>query len=470
MTPTVVSNKGFTPSALSKKYGTNDLSAWSPELWANETLAILNERLFAPNLVHRNFENQMATKGHIVHTRRPNEFTVYNKTDNDSVTVQDLTATDVEVKLDQHWETTFKVRDEEWSKGLPELIETHMKPAAIALARRADQVIFGQYANFLNNGIGNLGGGTSSNIKDYMVYLRQKMNDNKAYEDGRKLIACNSAESLFLLPGMLTEADKSGTTEALREGRVGRLMGFDIMRSNNMAQISSGNTLLDPDTLVNLAAGYPAGTTTIAIDGNGGDAYPDGVWVTIDGMPNIVTASTATSMSLRWGLTRAVADNAPVFGYTAGAVNFGAGYAAGYHKEIVVDGFTVAPRVGQAVTFGTGSPSTTPIYTIVAVTGLVGITLDRPLEAAIVDDATVNIGPAGGYSFAFHKNALAFVNRPLNLPNRDMGVKAAVVNLNGLALRVMMQYFMTQQYTLVTFDTLSGVKKLDGNLGAVLLT
>ena len=466
----IASNKGFVSPILKKKYGANDLGAWSPEIWANETLAILNEELFAPNLVHRNFENLMASKGHVVHTRRPNEFRTYRKTDNDSVTVQDLTATDVAVPLDQHLEVSFKVRDEEWSKGLPQLIETHMKPAAIALARDADKIIFGQYPKFLMNGIGKLGGATSANIKEYLVYLRQKMNDNKAYNDGRNLVLNNSAESLMLLPEFAFSAEKAGTTEALRNGTIGRLLGFDLKRSNNMAFVLDGNTQLDADTLINMAAGAPIGTTTITIDGNAGDAYPDGVWVSVDGLPNIVVSSTTTSIVLRWPLTRFVADNAPVFGYTAGQINLGAGYAAGYDKEIVVDTFTVAPQVGQSVSFGVASPSTTAVYTIKDVTGLTGITLDRALEAAVVDDAKVNIGPPGGYSFAFHKNAIAFVNRPLNLPMRDLGVRAAVMNLNGIAIRVLMQYIASGQYTLVTFDLLCGVKELDTDLGAVLLT
>lgn len=462
-------NKVRTHNALTKRYGANSLDAWTPEFWANMSLSIATEKFFAPGLVHRDFENIVAAKGDKVKTRRPNEFDVNTKTDDTDVTVQDLTATNVDVNLDQHLEVTFKIRDEEWSKGLPQLIETHMRPAVDALSRRADKIIFGQYPQFLANGIGNLGGGTSANIKEYLVYLGQRMNDTKAPDDGRNLVLNNFAKSLILLPELAVSADKRGDTQGYKDAMIGRLLGFDCMRSNNMSNILQGNTI-ESGPLVNMAAGAPIGTTTFVIDNNGSDIFEDGEWITIDGLPNIVVSSTATALVVRFPLTRFVADNAVIVGYVAGAVNLVAGYSAGYHGNIVVDTFTVAPQVGQPVTFGTGSPSTTPIYTIMKVSGLVGIALDRPLESAIVNDATVNLGPAGGYSLAFQKNAIAFVQRPLNLPPAEMGVKAAVASANKMSIRVLMQYFMTGQYTLVTMDMLCGVKVLDTNYGAVLLT
>jgi hypothetical protein len=469
MNAMIKGNKGRTPLALQKRYGANNLDAWTPEFWANMSLSIATEKFFAPGLVHRDFENEVAVKGDKVKTRRPNEFNVNNKTDDTDVTIQDLTATNVDVNLDQHLEVTFKIRDEEWSKGLPQLIETHMKPAVDALSRRADKIIFGQWPQFLVNGIGNMGGGTSSNIKEYLVYLGQRMNDTKAPDAGRNLILNNWAQSLILLPELAVSADKRGDTQGYKDAMIGRLLGFDCMRSNNMATVLQGNTVVGP-AAINLAAGYGVGSTTFVIDNNAGDVFTDGMWITIDGLPNIVVSSTTTALVVRFPLTRFVANDAVIVGYTPGAVNFASGYSAGYHNTIVVNTFTVAPQVGQAVTFGTGTPSTTPIYTIMEVSGLVGIKLDRPLEAGVAHTDAVNISPAGGASLAFQKNAIAFVQRPLNLPPSNLGVRAAVASANNMSIRVLMQYFMTGQYTLVTMDMLAGVKVLDTNYGAVLLT
>ncbi|MEX0827859.1 MAG: hypothetical protein WD005_02800, partial [Haliea sp.] len=48
-----------------------DNDAFVPEVWAQEGLAILEENMVAANLVHRDFENQIASFGDVVNTRRP---------------------------------------------------------------------------------------------------------------------------------------------------------------------------------------------------------------------------------------------------------------------------------------------------------------------------------------------------------------------------------------------------------------
>ena len=59
----------------------NNLDAFIPELWAQEGLAILEENMVMANLVHRDFENEIAKFGDVVNTRRPGEFKIRRKTD-----------------------------------------------------------------------------------------------------------------------------------------------------------------------------------------------------------------------------------------------------------------------------------------------------------------------------------------------------------------------------------------------------
>ena len=54
----------------------NDNSAFIPELWANEGLAILQENMVIANLVHRDFENEIRQFGDVVNTRRPGTFQI----------------------------------------------------------------------------------------------------------------------------------------------------------------------------------------------------------------------------------------------------------------------------------------------------------------------------------------------------------------------------------------------------------
>lgn len=450
----------------------NDFSSYVPSLWANESLLILEESMVAANLVHRDFQDVISGFGDTVNTRKPADFTMKRKVPTDSVTVQDATATNVQVKLDQHMHTSFLVEDANESKSFKDLVTEFLRPAMISLARGIDKVILGQAYQFAQSTYvgGHLGGLTTTNAQAYLLETRQVLNQNKAPVDDRSLILTPTSETNFLNTGLFVQAQQVGDQgQALRDAALGRKFGLDIYMCQNMPSVVSGNTTANG--AINNGAGYPAGYAGAMTVDLFAAAVTVGTWVTIgnDDRPVQVSAasgSPCTSLTLVKPLKRAVADDAVITALAPGAVNLVAGYAAGWSKEIVVDLFTVAPQVGQLVSFGT---DTTNCYSIIAVTSTTGITLDRPLVAAIADDDAVNLGPAGEYNLAFHKNAIALVVRPLATPKAGTGALSAVANYNGLSMRTTITYDGNRQGHLVTLDLLCGIKVLDPLLGAVLL-
>lgn len=450
----------------------NSIDPLIPENWANEGLAILEENMVVANLVYRDFDKDVAKYGQIVHTRRPGELKGYRKTSADSVSVQDVTATDVEVRLDQWLHCSFNIKDGEETYSFKDLITMYLRPGMLGIARTVDRCILATYAQFLSNYAGGLGQLTGSNARDYILDTRGVMNVNKAYEEDRKLILGSISETTMLKTDLFTAAEKMGDGgNALRTARLGNKLGFETHLSQNMASITVGNTV--KTGAVNLSAGYAAGTTNMTVDGFVG-AVATGSWMTVGGDDTPLrisghgeTSSNTTYILVQGGLKRAVANDAVIKAYTPGAVNNSGGYASGYAKYITVSGFSVAPQIGQMVSFTT-SP-TSAVYVIVDVVGSTSIMLDRALESAISDTDAVNIGPAGSYNLAFHPNAIALVNRPLVQPRSGAGALSAVMDYNGVALRCTIQYQGSSQGHLVTLDTLFGVKVLDTGLGAVLL-
>jgi hypothetical protein len=179
-----------------------------------------------------------------------------------------------------------------------------------------------------------------------------------------------------------------------------------------------------------------------------------------------VGGTTPTSITVASPTSNAVANAAIVTLYTPGTVNLSGGYAAGYTDYITITPPAVLPVVGQPVTFGTNS---TDIYTIADTQSSgTSISLDRPLNTAIANAATVNLGPAGNYNFVFHRNALALVSRPLALPRAGMGALAANVTYNNLSMRVVMTYQGINQGTLVTIDLLMGIAIFEKLAGVLL--
>ena len=454
----------------------NDTDAFVPELWANESLIILEENMVMASLVHRDFEDLVQNFGDIVNTRRPAEFVAKRKTNDDTVTIQDATATNVQVPLDQHFHTSFIIKDGEESKSFKDLVTEFLRPAMISIARAVDLVISGQVYQFLTNVAGTLG---SAATKADLLGVREVMNRNKVLDRPRNLVLTPDAESDLLAIEAFVEADKVGDDgTALREASLGRKFGFDIFMAQNQPEVQVGNTLV-AGMLVNNVAGYAKGDTVLTVDGAIAAADSAiGLWITVEGddIPQQITAivgDPVTSITISPGLDKAVADNAPVTIYVPGAVNLAAGYAIGFSKEIVVDGFVGNEvQVGQLVRFGDGS--VTDDYAVIDVNVLagdtIGITLDRPLAVALLDNAEVNIGPAGSYSFAFHRNALALVIRPLAAPKAGAGALSSVASHNGVAIRVVITYDGDKQGHLVTLDLLCGVAILDTNLGAVMVS
>ena len=449
-------------------YFDNQIDPMIPEWWAQETLAILYEEMFMGTMVNRDYESYFNKFGDTVNTRRPRELEAIRKAKGDAVTTQDIIADNVQIKLDQWVHTSIIIDDLDEVMSMKDLSRMYAQPAAKALARYVDRIVLGQYPRFLGNSAGYLNGITSSNAKDVLLDLRKLMNDNKAYESGRNVVLSNATETDLLRPEWFVSADKRGDTEGLRNAIIGHKFGFDFMRSNNMATVATGNTTRTFQ--INNASGYAKGATAITVDTGSGEITV-GTWVEIAGAPYRVTARTGTApttaITLASGLKAAVADNVAITVYTPGAVNNGSGYAAGWTKEITVDGFTVAPQVGQFVTFGSVA---TP-YTIIKVTGTTGITLDRALASALADNDAVNIGPAGSYNLTLNRDAITLAIRPLE-PVRD-GAGALSYTAqdpgNGLTVRVTISYDPVYQKHRWTWDFLAGIEVLDTNLGAVLL-
>lgn len=438
------------------------IDALYPEFWALETLAVLREEMVMPMLVHRDFSPLVASFGDVVNTRKPADFVGYRKNVDSDVTIQSATATNVAVPLNQHIHTTFLIKDVEASKSQFDLISMFANPAAVALARAMDQILVGQQYQFAANATtaGRLGLLTSSTAKSYIVEARKTMNVNKVPMNDRNFVISSNSESQLLQLDEFTSAEKVGDGgRALREASIGRKFGFNFYLDQNVPDITTtaGGTSTT-------AAAVAAGATSF--DVASGTNFLAGMFIKVVGdetLQKITNVSTDT-LTISPGLKRAVSSGATVTRYPLGAVNLVAGYAAGYEEGIAVDAFSVAPEVGSIVTFGTSGSAAK--YSIIK-SSTTEIWLDRPLEASVANDVVVATAPAGSYNFAFHRNAIALVTRPL--APITIGANSAIVTDSdtGLTIRATISYEGIKQGYLVTLDFLAGVKVLDSNLGCI---
>lgn len=443
----------------------NDVDSFIPELWANEGLLQVENNMVAGALVHRDFEDEIANFGDTVNSRRPGDFTAKRKNVDDDVTLQDASAPNVPVVLNQLAHTSFIIRDAEMSKSFKDLVTEFLVPAGRSLAQFIDQVVTLQAYQFLGNTSGKL---NTAPTKASILQTREKLNNLKVPFSGRRMLVTTKSETDLLNIDALTEADKVGDQgTALREASIGRKLGFDFFMDQNQPNVLPIVDTVSPSGQINNAGGYPAGSTVLTVD-TFTAAVVDGSWCKIagDDRPRRITAhvGATTQITITPALDYDVADNAVVTVYDPGAVNNVGGYASGYLKYIAVDNFTVMPKIGQAVSFANGGA----VYGVVDVVGAT-ILLDRPLEAAIADNDNVFITPDGQYNLGFVRDAIALVTRPLAAPMPNTGARSAVVNFNNLALRFVLAYDPMKQGHIATLDILFGIKVLNTNLGTVML-
>lgn len=94
------------------------------------------------------------------------------------------------------------------------------------------------------------------------------LDDNGAPPTDRHLVLSTAAmANLRGKQSQLFKVNEAGTAETLRNGSIGRVMGFDIHDSSQVKTHTKGT---GASYAVNLLAGYAAGSTTIAVDTGSG--------------------------------------------------------------------------------------------------------------------------------------------------------------------------------------------------------
>jgi len=445
------------------RYETNDVDASIPEVWAAETLRILEEELVVYPLVNNDYNNQVASYGDTVNISKPAQFTARRKAVTSDVTTQNATLTNTQAVLNQQLHVSFLLRDRQMSLSFQDLVAMFLDRAVRSMAHQIDTSILAQRYQFISNGVGKLG---TALARTSLIANNKKADDLLWPNDDRVVVVTPGAAADILDNDNISHADSLGDNSAVRRASLGQLWNMHYVKSTNNKTIAyTGGTTAGAINAGNLIVG----STSLTVDGFTGYLDP-GTWCTIAGdmTPQKITDTTDTSgvtvgITIAPGLKSAVLDDAVVTVYDKGQVNLAAGYASGWEEDMVIDTFTAAPAVGQLISSGTAS--TGPIYAQMNGGSATLLRTDRPTDAILADDALLGIGPVGDFSFAFHRDVLTFVSRPLA---KDPDANMAVLDHNGLALRVELSRDSVGQGKRVTVDLLYGIKVLDTNLGFLL--
>ena len=225
---------------------------------ARQALPQLIDNLVFPQLCYRDFSNTFAQHGDTIQVRKPVVYTAAEFDASQGVTAQDITESTVAVKLDKIATVDVEASAIETATNIDDLNRVFIQPAAIALAQKinADGLA-------LESEVFNTVDCSTKNLAA-LAAVRKAMNEARMPMTERRAIWDPEADAAFMTIDAIVHAEKSGTTEALREGSIGRVYGMDNYMSQAVKTYKTGITAA---TAIKVNGAVTAGAKQLAIDG-----------------------------------------------------------------------------------------------------------------------------------------------------------------------------------------------------------
>ena len=224
------------------------ITTFIPELWSARLLYALEKSHVATNLVNRNYEGVIANQGDTVHINSIGAVTVKDYTKNTNIADPEvLTTADQTLDIDQAKYFNFQVDDVDKAQISGEIIDTAMGRSAYALADVSDAFLLKTIANGVAsaNKIGakaTLTALTASNVYENIVKMRTLLDKANVPTTGRTIVVPPEVYALLLLDDRFAKSGSDSGQNALLNGMVGRVAGFDVFMSNNCVSGTDGGS------------------------------------------------------------------------------------------------------------------------------------------------------------------------------------------------------------------------------------
>ena len=358
----------------------------TPQIIAQEALAILRNQLIFAELVHTDYANEFVKVGDTITVRKPAELIA--KDFSGSIASQDLTESGVTVKLDRFKDVSVAITSQQASLELRDFARQVIEPAMVAIAQKIDEDL----ANFIfEKASGSVLASSASptNLAD-IASVGKKLDVAKAPMQERHLVLSPEHKYRYALTEILTKVNFAGSNETLRESLLGKVYGMQTYMNQNLPEATG-------------------------LKGTAKEKFS-------------VASASGGAVALS-GLSTAAAT-----------VKIGEGFV----YEGILYRFTAN---------GTGSSNAI---------ASIAVSPAFPSGVSATEVRIVRLSSSVG----FHKNAFAFVIRPLDLP---MGAaRASVVNGEGLSVRVVYDYNQSSKTDTISFDVLYGIAALRPELAVAI--
>lgn len=208
----------------------------TPTLIARRALATLYNTTVFAGLVYRDYDPDFGGKeGDTITIRTPAVFEGKTFVRGSGIELQEITEGSTTATLDTIIDVSFPVTAEELTLEIDDFAERVLNPAMEAIAQRVDGDLAERIVDAAEGGGG---GGTStwdgsaaSTVFTGETGARATLGRGKLPTTERYAVFSPEAAGVCLADSLFVQADKSGWTDSLREGSLGRLFGFDTFES-----------------------------------------------------------------------------------------------------------------------------------------------------------------------------------------------------------------------------------------------
>jgi predicted nucleic acid-binding protein len=231
------------------------INAFIPEVWAAELLTSLKKSLVyaQPTVANRNYQGEITGQGDTVRITSISRPTIatYSKGSTQIVPEQ-LTDAQRALLIDQAKYFAFEIDDIDMAQARDggALMSEAAREAAYGLRDVADQYVSGLYTGVQSaNQIGTRSITTGALAYTALKDLRVKLDEANVPLEARFVVVPPWFHGLLLEDAKFVKVNEAGTDQGLRNGIVGRALGFDVLVSNNAPLVTGDDYAV--------IAGYP---------------------------------------------------------------------------------------------------------------------------------------------------------------------------------------------------------------------
>lgn len=210
---------------------------FKPTIWSRNLLYSLKKSLVGNSLVNRNYQGEITSQGDTVKIQTPDAINVGNYTGAD-ITFQGLTSATQSLAIDIAKYFAFLVDDVDQAQVNVPLMQSYMQESSFSLADEADTAIFAKYVDAdASNVIADITL-SKANIYDTTVDAKEKLGLNNVPSMNRWITYSPSEIALLEKSDEFISASDLGD-QTKRTGFAGRISGFEVFESNNLADVGS---------------------------------------------------------------------------------------------------------------------------------------------------------------------------------------------------------------------------------------